>query len=98
MEKGIAYGVGVGPGDPELMTLKAVRIIRENEIVAFPGAVPEETVVYRIAVQAVPELPSKILLGLNLPMTRDPETLADARKKAAETIAAVIRQHEKEAR
>ena len=27
-EKGIAYGGGVGPGDPEEMTLKAVRLIR----------------------------------------------------------------------
>lgn len=27
--KGTLYGVGVGPGDPELMTLKAVRMIRE---------------------------------------------------------------------
>ena len=26
---GILYGVGVGPGDPELMTLKAVRLIKE---------------------------------------------------------------------
>ena len=32
--KGTLYGVGVGPGDPELMTLKAVRMIRENEIIA----------------------------------------------------------------
>ena len=32
--KGIAYGVGVGPGDPELMTLKACRLIRENDVIA----------------------------------------------------------------
>ena len=31
--RGILYGVGVGPGDPELMTLKAVRMIRENEVI-----------------------------------------------------------------
>ena len=36
--KGTLYGVGVGPGDPELMTLKAVRLIRENKIIAVPGA------------------------------------------------------------
>ena len=36
--KGTLYGVGVGPGDPELMTLKAVRMIRENDIIAVPGA------------------------------------------------------------
>ena len=35
--KGTLYGVGVGPGDPELMTLKAVRMIRENGIIAVPG-------------------------------------------------------------
>ncbi len=35
--RGILYGVGVGPGDPELMTLKAVRLIKENDIIAVPG-------------------------------------------------------------
>ena len=34
---GILYGVGVGPGDPELMTLKAVRLIRETDVIAVPG-------------------------------------------------------------
>ena len=47
--KGTLYGVGVGPGDPELMTLKAVRMIRENEIIAVPGADVKETVAYKIA-------------------------------------------------
>ena len=42
--RGIAYGVGVGPGDPELMTLKAARLIRENEVIAVPGKVAEESV------------------------------------------------------
>ena len=54
--RGILYGVGVGPGDPELMTLKAVRLIKENDIIAVPGAEVRETVAYKIAVQAVPEL------------------------------------------
>ena len=34
MKKGTLYGVGIGPGDPEMMTLKAVRLIRENDIIA----------------------------------------------------------------
>ena len=54
--KGTLYGVGIGPGDPELLTLKAVRLIRENEVIALPGEKPEETVAYQISVQAVPEL------------------------------------------
>ena len=49
--KGIAYGVGVGPGDPELMTLKACRLIRENDVIALPGKEPKETVAYQIAVK-----------------------------------------------
>ena len=42
--KGTLYGVGIGPGDPELLTLKAVRLIRENEVIALPGEDPKETV------------------------------------------------------
>ncbi len=68
---GILYGVGVGPGDPELMTLKAVRMIRENEVIAVPGANVRETVAYKIAVQAAPELAEKELLPIYMPMTHD---------------------------
>ena len=32
--QGIFYGIGVGPGDPELMTVKAISTIRECDIVA----------------------------------------------------------------
>ena len=59
MAKGKAYGVGVGPGDPKLMTLKAVELIKENDVFCFPGKEPKETVAYQIAVQAVPELAEK---------------------------------------
>ena len=34
---GKLYGLGVGPGDPELLTLKALRLIRESEILAGAG-------------------------------------------------------------
>ena len=36
MEKGILYGIGVGPGDPELLSLKAVRLLREADIIGVP--------------------------------------------------------------
>ena len=65
--KGTLYGVGIGPGDPELLTLKAVRLIRENEVIALPGEDPKETVAYKISVQAVPELADKTLLALAMP-------------------------------
>ena len=37
---GKLYGVGVGPGDPELITLKALRLTKEADILAFPGENP----------------------------------------------------------
>ena len=47
--KGTLYGVGVGPGDPELMTLKAVRMIRENDIIAVPGVFIQHSLICSIA-------------------------------------------------
>ena len=35
---GKLFGVGIGPGDSELLTLKAVRVIKESDIIAVPGA------------------------------------------------------------
>ena len=46
--KGKLYGIGVGPGDPELLTLKALRLIRENEVIAVPGNETTKSVAYQI--------------------------------------------------
>lgn len=83
---GILYGTGVGPGDPELMTLKAVRLIRENEVIALPGAAAKETVAYQIAVQAVPELEKKTLLAVDMPMTHDKEEMNRKHDEAAALV------------
>ena len=52
--KGIFYGIGIGPGDPEHITLKAARMMKEVDVIAAPGTEVKETLAYRIAVQAVP--------------------------------------------
>ena len=90
--RGILYGVGVGPGDPELMTLKAVRMIRENEVIAVPGAEAKETVAYQIAVQAVPELADKELLSIYMPMTHDAKELEENHRKGAKALEEVLDQ------
>lgn len=84
--KGIAYGVGVGPGDPELMTLKAVRLIRETDVIAVPGKEPKETVAYKIAAGAVPEIALKTLLPIYFPMVKDRELIDQEHKKGAKAI------------
>src|SRR5260370_40870241 len=35
---GRLYGVGVGPGDPELITVKAQRVLRQAQVIAYPCA------------------------------------------------------------
>ena len=89
---GILIGVGVGPGDPEQMTLKAVRVIRENEVIAVPGNDAKETVAYRIAVQAVPELEKKTLLALPMPMIKDRAELAKNHDAADKPEAIVLKE------
>lgn len=84
---GVLYGIGVGPGDPELMTLKAVRLIREMDIIAAPGKDVEKTTAYAIALQAVPEMADKELLPIHMPMVMDREFLARCHRKGAEVIA-----------
>lgn len=82
--KGTAFGVGVGPGDPELMTLKAVRLIRENEIIAVPGKTAEESVAFRIAKGAVPEIGEKTILPVCFPMIKDRDLLHAEHVKIAQ--------------
>lgn len=38
MSQGTLYGVGLGPGDPELVTVKAARVIGEADVVAYHSA------------------------------------------------------------
>lgn len=84
---GVLYGIGVGPGDPDLMTLKAVRLIAEMDIIAAPGEDVKKTTAYTIALQAVPELADKELLPIHMPMVMDREFIAQYHRKGAEEIA-----------
>ena len=81
---GKLYAVGVGPGDPDLMTLKALKTIKNADCIACPESHGDPGVAYEIAKKAVPEITSKELLLLEFPMQKD--ALFDAHKKAAEQI------------
>ena len=85
-QRGIAYGIGVGPGDPELMTLKAVRLIRENDIIVVPGKDPKDSVAYKIAEAVIPEISGKTLVSVSMPMVNDKEALGHNHREAAKQI------------
>lgn len=89
--QGKLYGIGVGPGDPELLTLKAVRLIEQCEVIAIPISSTEGRVAVDIVRQAVPQIAQKQLLELSMPMTRDKAVLQQSHDGAA---AAVIEQLE----
>lgn len=84
MKKGIFYGVGVGPGDAELMTLKAQRVLEECAVLAFPNSGVSAAALN--IVRAAVDISDKTILSLPMPMTRDREKLNSAHDEAAERI------------
>jgi precorrin-2/cobalt-factor-2 C20-methyltransferase len=84
--KGKLYGVGVGPGDPELLTLKAVRKIEECQVIAVPGEEKEKSVAYRIVKQILPEIDDKEILAIPMPMTKDLDKLEESHQKGADIL------------
>ena len=89
-ERGVLYGVGVGPGDPELMTVKAVRLLKACDVIAIPQRDKDRCAAFRIAAQAVPEIENKPLLALDMPMTRHKEARERAFSAAAEQLTAAL--------
>lgn len=83
---GKLYGVGVGPGDPELLTLKALRIIKEVDVIAVPGTDAKKSVAYQIVEGAYPELSEKMLLAVPMPMIKESDALKKAHDEGAEQI------------
>mgnify|MGYP001001374248 FL=1 len=89
--KGKLYGVGVGPGDPELMTLKALKVIRNSDVIALPGENPRDTTAWQIAVKVCPEIEEKELLAVHMPMTKDKEKLEMSHRRGADAICALLK-------
>jgi precorrin-2/cobalt-factor-2 C20-methyltransferase len=72
MSAPILYGVGVGPGDPELVTLQGVRVLREAEVVFVPVAdTGEQGRAERIVAAHVTTAPRRLVFALTDDSARD---------------------------
>ena len=87
MEKriGTFYGVSVGPGDPELMTLQAVRRLENCPVIAAPQTPKGGMLALDIAKGAV-ELSGKTILPLRFAMSLDPAVQKAAHIEAARAV------------
>ncbi|NDV17988.1 precorrin-2 C(20)-methyltransferase [Pseudodesulfovibrio sp. JC047] len=87
--KGILYGIGVGPGDPELLTLKAVRALGEVDVIFAAASTKNDySTAYSIAKPHLKENVDVIQLGF--PMTKDKDELEKAWTANAKIVAEVL--------
>lgn len=83
---GILYGIGTGPGDPELLTIKAVSIIRRTDVIAIPAEDEKRCLSYRTVMKLLPEIREKELLKLPFPMTGDVRDLSLRHRRYADRL------------
>lgn len=72
---GKLYGVGIGPGDPELLTIKAYRVLKESEVIAYPKKRSKSASYAQQIISTYVNEKEKEMLGLVFPMTKNAQVL-----------------------
>ncbi|MDH4263417.1 MAG: precorrin-2 C(20)-methyltransferase [Spirochaetia bacterium] len=83
---GILYGIGAGPGDPELITLKGHRILEQTHVIAFPEATAGAGSYAGSIVEKLVDASQKLMLPLVFPMTKDKAILEEKWNVAVDAI------------
>lgn len=88
-KKGIFYGIGVGTGDPEYLTLKAVRLIQQADVIAYLISSKGVTIAYDIASEWMIEQQK---MAISMPYKIDRDAANQAYDSAAINIADHLQQ------
>lgn len=87
--KGEFYGIGVGPGSPDLLTIRATQVLQLVDVVCVPRSSAEkEVVALKIAGAYIPQTTE--IIEISTPMTRDKTVLQAEWQRGAEKIAAYL--------
>jgi precorrin-2/cobalt-factor-2 C20-methyltransferase len=88
---GTLYGIGVGPGDPELLTLKAVKVLKEvAHVFAAASSSNDYSLAYEIVRKHLPD--NTPVDQLHFPMTFNPESLENAWQANCEKVVEILKQ------
>ncbi len=90
---GRVYVIGIGPGDPELMTVKAVKILTEVPVLCFPKGKEEGSSVAMSIVAGTISLDAKEIIEIHFPMKKIPvkdEASCDVSSKWEETVEIIL--------
>lgn len=89
------FCIGCGPGDPELLTIKAMNLIKHAEIIFAPTAREGKSSIALSVVETYINKSSTKTISLVFPMIKDKESLKDYWKKNADEIATAVRSGKK---
>lgn len=91
-QAGTLYGVGVGPGDPDLITLKAQRILRLVPVLCVPKGKEDAASYVRGFISEMLDPGRQEVIELVFPMTKDRTVLERYWDSAVERVVAVLRE------
>jgi precorrin-2/cobalt-factor-2 C20-methyltransferase len=84
---GVLYGVGAGPGAPDLLTLRAVRVLQSANVLALPRSSDfGASVAWQIIADSVGTRPEQTRLKLTFPMSKDPSVVGPHVERAVDAL------------
>ncbi len=84
-------GIGVGPGDPELLTVKAVNAIHNADVILCPASKEDRpSIALSVVSSLIDKSKNQEIIKLIFPMTKDKDVLEETWKKNAKIMAEVV--------